>query len=275
MFLILYCVFRRGKKKEKKERELEEETEPLVPELPDYSLAKVIDRIDDLERLIKSPKENPLEKSASDILEYANRLEELLDVTRARHAELGLESVLELSGLTRGTHFNKTDDGYSIKVTPNHEYHIVTINCDKLIDDDMNGFAEDVNEIMCDGSTQSRVFLFPDYALAELLSFHPEYMTESHKNSVTLASPSTLLVMLNMIRIEWESREIISELGGVAHQMAEHVEAFTVLYNSLGRNIADSRNMYNKTVEEWHELQKSVGLAVKASGREQKDIPKI
>ena len=121
----------------------------------------------------------------------------------------------------------------------------------------------------------SEILLFPEYALAELLNRHPGLISEAAEKSTVLATPSTILAMLEWVRGEWRYAEHVGELGKVAVEMAAAVRTFAVKYRELGKRLGGARQMYNGGAEAWAGIERTAGLAVKAVGGEPEPQEKI
>lgn len=207
--------------------------------------------------------DNPLAVSSTRLLEAGDRPAELLDVARARHPELGLESVLELSGLSRGTHYSGEDTNYVLRLPGGRQYDIHAVAVGTLVDNrDPDGFANEIRELL----GESTILLFPEYALAEVLSNHPELVAEAAKASTMLATPSTMLAMLGWVKAEWRHADNVGELAGVAGQMAEVFKKFAERYAEIGAKLEAANEAYDGGVDLWPDMERTAGLAVAASG---------
>ena len=230
--------------------------------VPEVTLSDVLAKVEALEAKLNS-ENNPLAGHADRLIEAGDRLASLLDVSRARHPELGLESVLEMSGLSRGTHYVEAEEGYVLKLPGGRDYHIATVPVDKLVDDrDTDGFAGIVREAL--GKVE--ILLFPEYALAELLSKHPELVSEAAKSSTVLGTPSTILAMLEWVRAEWRYTDRVGELGKVAGDMSKAIRGFASRYAEVGKRLNGTRIAYNGSLGPWGEIERTVGLAAHATG---------
>lgn len=249
------------KKRDKPAPEPEPPVRAAEPD-PGPGMAEIMDKLERITAKLDAG-ENPLAAGTNRLIAAGDRLVELLDTARARHPELGLESVLELSALSRGTHYQQTEGGYTLKLPGDREYTIATVPVDKLVDeDDTDGFAELVRGML----GGSKMLLFPEYVLAELLSRRPELLQEAAESSTVLGTPSTILPMLDWVRLEWRYADRLGELAGVAQDMAKAVGEFATLYSSLGVKLGAARDAYNASVDSWAGVESTAGLAAKAVG---------
>ena len=238
---------------------------PVAESRPEVGAADILAKLEGIMAKLETG-DNRLAAPADRLIEAADRLAQLLDIARARHPELGLENVLELSGLSRGTHYEQTDGGYLLKLPGDREYRVATVPVDKLVDGgDADGFAEQVRGMFGDSNTRL-ILLFPEYALAELLSRRPELLSEAAKSSTVLGTPSTILSMLDWVRIEWRYADRVGELGKVAKEMAKSIREFASLYSSLGVKLGAARDAYNASVGMWANVESTAGLAAEAVG---------
>ena len=237
---------------------------PAAPEdvTPETTLSDVLAKVETLAAKLDA-REDPLAASADRLMAAGDRLAGLLDVARTRHPELGLESVLETSGLSSGTHYTKTDAGYTLRLPGGRDCRICTVPVDRLVDDgDADGFAGMVREMFGD----AEILLFPEYALAGLLSKHPDMLAEAAKSSTVLATPSTMLAMLAWTGAEWRYADRVGEIGKATDQMAKAVKAFATRYAELGKRLGGARQMYNSSLGPWSDVERTVGLAAEAVG---------
>lgn len=224
----------------------------------DITISDVLAKIEALEARLLS--ENPLAAESARLIEAGDRLATLLDVAHARHPELGLESVLRLSGLVEGIHYTIQDHTYMLRLPGGRQYRLMSAPV--LEGQDINGFAAVVREMFGD----TEILLFPDYALAELLSAHPDIISDAAQASVVLGTPSTILAMFEWVRIEWQYADHVDELRNVARQMAEAIRAFATKHAELGRHLGSVRATYNDSVTLWADVEETAGLAAKAAG---------
>ncbi len=237
---------------------------PTPPEdaAPETTLSDVLAKVEALEAKLEA-REDPLAASADRLIEAGDRLAGLLDVAKTRHPELGLESVLEASGLASGTHYAKTDSGYTLRLPGGRDCRIRTVPVGRLVDDgDADGFAGMVREMFGD----AEMLLFPEYALAGLLSRNPDMVAEAAKSSTVLVTPSTMLAMLAWTGAEWRYADRVGEIGKAADQMAKAVRAFATRYAELGKRLGGARQMYNSSLGPWGDVERTVGLAAEAVG---------
>lgn len=228
------------------------------------TLADIVARVDALAAKLDSGGDK-LTAPAEQLMAAGDRLASLLDIARARHPELGLESVLELSGLARGTHYAETDGGYVLKLPGNLEYRIAVVPVDLLVDgNDADGFAGVVREML----DRAEILLFPEYALAELLSKHPELVSEAAKSSTVLGTPSTILAMLGWVKNEWRYADRVGDLGKVAGEMSAALKEFSAKYAEVGKRLNGARLIYNGSIGSWSEVERTAGLAAEAAGAE-------
>lgn len=228
------------------------------------TLADIMARVDVLAAKLDSG-DDKLVAPADRLMEAGDRLAKLLDIARARHPELGLESVLELSGLSRGTHYTEADGGYVLKMPGELEYRIAVVPLDLLVDgNDPEGFAGVVREMF----DAAEILLFPEYALAELLSKHPEMVSEAAKSSTVLGTPSTILAMLGWVKKEWRYADRVGELGKVAGDLSAALREFAAKYVEVGKRLNGARQMYNGSIMSWSGVERTAGLAAEAVGIE-------
>ncbi len=237
---------------------------PGAPEsaAPETALSDVLARVETLTAKLEV-REDPLAASADRLIAAGGRLAGLLDVAGARHPELGPESVLEASGLTSGTHYAKTDTGHTLRLPGGRDCRICTVPVGRLADEgDADGFAGVVREMFGD----AEALLFPEYALAGLLSSHPDMVAEAAKSSTVLATPSTMLAMLAWAGAEWRYADRVGEIGKAGGRMAKAVRAFAARYAELGKRLGGARQMYNSGLGPWGDVERTVGLAAEAVG---------
>lgn len=130
-----------------------------------------------------------------------------------------------------------------------------------LVDNgDMDGFVSMVSTLY-----DSDILLFPEYALAELLSYKPSMVAEAAKSGTVLATPSTLIAMLEWVRLEWQRAEALGRLAETSDDLSKALKAFATRYAEMGKRIGGVRQIYNSSLGTWADVEKTAGLAVEAA----------
>lgn len=215
-------------------------------------------------------------QNLSDVLRNSQR--------RGRHAEIGLERVFEMSGLTKGVHYDTQDaggDGRPDFVVRLSEDRSIVVDSKapleslwKAFDTDdeaaksaaMDGHARAVRDHIntlskrgYGGSTRSSldyvIMVMPEYSLLPALDRDGRLVETAFGKRVVLVTPSTLMILLRAVDLMWKQSEIadaVREVGELSADLHSRLNTFAEHYNDAGKGLAKAVERYNRGIGSWN-----------------------
>lgn len=256
---------------------------------------------------------NQLIETNSQLAKQTNTLTNALKTTkvRGRWAEISLKNIVEYVGMNKNIDFfeqsttdkDQTRPDLIIKL-PNNRQIIVDSKLPlealldafetndetkqkELLNKHLKAMKEAIKNLASKnytnkiGSTVEFTVLYIaiETALSSTLELAPDLILEAMDKNVIIATPSTLLALLNTINFSWKQQEIsqnaktiLDESKELFNRMLTFVEHFSKLQN----NLEQINSTYNKMVGSWHlrvepSLRRIENLGVKIN----KELPQI
>lgn len=235
----------------------------------------------------------------SDILKSSQR--------RGRYAEIDVERVFEMAGLTKGIHYEtqrlrdaKKPD-FVVRLSEDRSI-IVDVKAPldalgKAIDtDDEATKAEAMDEHVKavkghikrlsgkeywegkETSLDHVVMVMPEYALLPALERGDRLMEYAMASKVVLVTPSTLMVLLRAVRLMWKQGEMtkaVKEIGKLSAELHARLGTFAEHYDRVGKGLEDAVKYYNKSTGSWHSRLMPAADRLADMGASVKKIPDL
>lgn len=227
-------------------------------------------------------------KALSDVLKNSQK--------RGRHAEIGLERVLEMSGLVKGIHYDTQDTsggGRPDFVVRLSEDRSIIVDSKAPLDSLWRAFDTDdeaAKAAALDGHVRAVrghitllskrkydtgvkssldyiVMVMPEYALLPALDRDSKLVEGAFAIRVVLVTPSTLMILLRAVELMWKQSKMadtVREIGELSATLHSRLNIFANHYNNAGKGLATAVKNYNK----------GIGLGVKGSCRRLTSSPR-
>ena len=201
--------------------------------------------------------------------------------TRGQWGEMRVERVLELSGLTKGIHFEtQSPDNQGGRtdfiVHMPHGRDIILDSKVSLIAiiDAQDAETEDQRSVYLDSharmmqshadslaskeywnqlpdSADFVVMVVPEFALPAAVERRPNLIDRALANNVVIATHSTLVALLKTVAMGWQERKIAEEanqIGMLGRELHDRLETFATHYSEIGRSLDRAVQRYNSGV---------------------------
>ena len=215
-------------------------------------------------------------KSLSDVLKSSQK--------RGKHAEIGLERVFEMSGLTKGVHYDTQSIGTD--GTPDFVIHIsddrsIIVDSKSPLESLWNAFETDDDATKTDllkkhaqavkghilklsnkeywndqeQSLDYVVMVMPEYAMLPALEQDNKLAEYALSKRIVLVTPSTLMLLLRAVKLMWRQTQLsstVKEITNVSVQLHERMNKFANHYNKTGKDLTETVNSYNNAIKSWN-----------------------
>ena len=246
---------------------------------------------------------------AGELRSTTNGLSDVLKSSqkRGRHAEISIERIFELAGLTKDVDYETQPvrDGKK----PDFVVHFSndqTIIIDskapldalwREIDSDdeaikSGAMDEYVRAIKghvktlsgkeyWEGDTSSLdyvVMVMPEYALFPILDHKDKIMEYAMDSRVVLVTPSTLMMLLRTVKLMWRQNEMagtVKKIVELSVNLHGRMSVFAGHYQKTGKVLEDVVKFYNKGVSSWNSRLLPAADTLAAVGAAVKDMPEI
>ena len=214
-------------------------------------------------------------RALSDVLKSSQR--------RGRHAEIGLERVFEMSGLTKGIHYDTqraSSDGRPDFVVKMSEDRSIIVDSKAPLgslweafdagDEAAKSDALDRHASSVKGHVNSLskkeywdnpkssldyvVMVMPEYALLPALDRDGGLIEYALSKRVVLVTPSTLMILLRAVNLMWKQSRMagtVKEMVEMSADLHSRLSKFAEHYNKVGKGLEDSVRRYNDGIGSW------------------------
>ena len=248
-------------------------------------------------------------KATGELLKKTGTLSDILrsPQKRGRYAEMDIERVFEMAGLTKGTHYEIQRVRDAKK--PDFVVHLsedrsIIVDSKAPLDalwkttetDDEAAKAEAMDEHVRavkghikalskkeywedrESSLDYVVMVMPEYALLPALERGERLMEYALENKVVLVTPSTLMVLLRAVGLMWKQSQMakaVRDIGRLSADLHARLGTFAEHYNRVGKGLEDAIRYYNKSTGSWHSRLLPAADRLAEMGATVKDMPEL
>ena len=252
---------------------LERATETLKP------LSQKVDKLDREWATTSGAFKQQIETLANETQTLSNALAR--PQSRGELGELNVERVLEVSGLTKGIHY-ETQVSNADGGRPDFVVHLPD-NRDIVLDSKVSLVAyKEAHEATSEeerarhlerharqmqthaddlarkdysrnlpNAAEFVVMVVPDFALPPAVERRPDLIDHAHQNSVVISTHSTLVALLKAVALGWRERQLADEaqeIGLLGRELHDRLEVFAGHYADIGTALNRAVNRYNDGV---------------------------
>ena len=248
-------------------------------------------------------------KATGELLKKTGTLSDILrsPQKRGRYAEMDIERVFEMAGLTKGTHYEiqrVRDTKKPDFVVHLSEDRSIIVDSKAPLDalwkttetDDEAAKAEAMDEHVRavkghikalskkeywedrESSLDYVVMVMPEYALLPALERGEHLMEYALENKVVLVTPSTLMVLLRAVGLMWKQSQMakaVRDIGRLSADLHARLGTFAEHYNRVGKGLEDAIRYYNKSTGSWHSRLLPAADRLAEMGATVKDMPEL
>lgn len=228
---------------------------------------------------------------------------------RGQWGEMQVERVLELSGLTKGLHYetqasdqqggrtdfivhmpHKRDIILDSKVSLNAYLESQNAESDEARDTAlvrharaMRGHADDLAKKeywqSLPDTADFVVMVVPEFALPPAVERDPDLLDRALQNKVVIATHSTLVALLKCVAMGWQERTVADEalqIGELGKELYDRLSVFAGHLTGVGTALGNAVEKYNKGIGSYEsrvmtQAERFLSLGVKAAKR----MPKL
>lgn len=231
---------------------------------------------------------------------------------RGQWGEMQVERVLELSGLTKGLHYetqasdqqgghtdfivhmpHKRDIILDSKVSLNAYMEANNAATDKEREDCLQRHASSVKKHASNlaskgyqkslsGSADFVAMVVPEFALPPALERDPNLLDRALQDQVVIVTYSTLVALLKCVAMGWQERQVADEalqIGELGRELYDRLRVFAGHLADVGTALDNAVEKYNKGIGSYEsrvmpQAERFLSLGVKAA-KEMPELPAV
>ncbi|MBT7013035.1 MAG: DNA recombination protein RmuC, partial [Planctomycetes bacterium] len=234
--------------------------------------------------------------------------------TRGRWGEQSVERIFEIAGLTDGIHFKKqvvtesqqrpdflvflteedvipidskavfADYLQSLEANSDEERQEFLKKHGKAVKEQIKRLSSKDYHVETSGRIDWTVLYLPGaHLLDAAFEQFPDLLEYANRKRISLATPVTLLALLNTVAAHWKVRSMadnVEKLGDAAREMHSRVSTLVGHFATTGKNLQRTVEAFNKSVGSYNhnvlpQGKKLEELGASTSGKEMPEMPLI